>query len=364
MTDSRLAPGQPIRRERRMRSTAGLLFTVVLALSSSGVLPVVALAQVATATLQDSTAVRLQVVDSAQRAVTEAEVFVVQLNLTARTNANGVVLIRRSSHEAYDIRVRKAGFLPAFVRLAIGAEVASHVIVLRAIPTQLAPVVTEGRWQGLTVFVSDTALHPLARARVSVLGSGRSARTDTNGRAQMRLSAGSYLVHIERDSFAHTTIAVSVPNDSGREVAAWLRRRTADQRALEAVESRNLFDLDRRMLRASPSMSRYFTRAQLEAMGVQDMLQLARRWSSGAIGGECTVTIWEGGQPYGVPITAVYTNEVEFVELYLPSVALKTPPRGNTSLGGNRTRIMTAGSGVAAAIPACGNLGLMVWPRK
>lgn len=366
MTDSQSVLRCPIRGAARAPAMAKRLIATAIALCCSGVLSAVALAQVAPAatTPQDSLAIRLQVVDSAQRAVADAEVLIVQLKVTTRTNANGVALIGRSPHGVYDIRVRKTGYLPSVVRLTSGPEAASHVVVLRALPTQLVPIVTVAKWQGLTVFVSDTALHPLAGARVSVLGSGRSARTDISGRAQIRLSAGSYLVNIERDSFAHTATAVSVPKDSGREVAVWLHRRTADQRAIEAVELRNLFDLDRRMLRASPSMSRYFTRAQLEAMGVQDMRQLAGRWATGAIGGECTASIWEGGQPYGVPIGAVYTDEVEFVELYLPSVALKTPPRGNTSLGGNRTRIMTPGSGVAAAVPACGNLGLMVWPRK
>jgi hypothetical protein len=314
-----------------------------------------------TAAIQDTAALRLRVVDSAQRAIDGAELFVVQLNLFVRTDADGVALLRLSQDRAYDIRVRKLGYLPASVRLTIAEQVATKTIVLRELPTRLAPVVTVAGRQGLTVFVSDTALRPLGGARVSVRGSGRSTRTDANGRAQMGLPPGSYLVHIERNGFAHSTIAVSVPKDSSREVAAWLRVLEPGQRAELIVEARDLFDLDRRMLRASPSMSRYFTRRQLEEMGIEDMMQLARRWASGVIGGECTVPVQRSGR---VPITSVYTDEVEFVELYMPSTALKSMPRGNTSLGKNPTRILSGGSGVHLADPLCGNVGLIVWSRR
>jgi Carboxypeptidase regulatory-like domain len=316
------------------------------------------------AVVQDTSLVRVRVTDTTLRVIEGAEIFVVQLGSTVRTGIDGVAVFPRSASGHYDLGIRKLGFLPASMRIDLTAATPMHTIVLRAIGVRLPPVVTTATQQGLTVIVSDTLLRPLKGARVSARGSGRSARTDAQGRAQIDLSAGSYLVQVQRDSFAQTLIAVNIPKNAGREIAVWMSELRPDQRAQQTMEATRLFDLDRRMLRASPSMSRFYTREQLEELGITDMAHLAAQWASGLISGLCSVTMLEGAGTYQLPLASVYTSEVEFVELYMPSIALKTTPRGNTSLGGNRTRYMTAGSGVHAARKECGNVGLHVWSRR
>ncbi len=313
---------------------------------------------------QDTSIVRVRVTDTAARVIDGAEIFVVQLNSTVRTGIDGVAVLPKSNVGYYDLGIRRLGFLPASMRIDLAAATPIHSIVLRTIAVRLPPVVTTATRQGLTVIVSDTLLRPLKGARVSARGSGRSARTDAYGRAQMDLTAGSYLVQVQRDSFAQALIAVNIPQNAGREIAVWMSVLRPDQRAQQTMEATRLFDLDRRMLRASPSMSRFYTRAQLEELGITDMFSLAARWASGRISGLCSVTMLEGAGMFGFPIASVYTSDVEFVELYMPSTALKTTSRGNTSLGGNRTRFMTPGSGVHFTSKECGNVGLLVWSRK
>jgi hypothetical protein len=310
---------------------------------------------------QDTGTLSLRVVDAESRPLAEADVFVVQLNASYRTDNNGQLRIGNVPLGVYDVGIRKVGFLPAATKVTVGEGGEVQAVALVAFTTRLTPMVTVASRVGLSGVVADTALRPLAKSRVNVRGSGRSVTTDSAGRFFIPLRPGSYMVQV---TYAHEMVAVSIPKDSGREIAVWLRPMTKEKKAQQIVEEVRLFELDRRMLRASGTMTRYFTRAQLEALGITEMIQLARRWASRSIEAECQVSIEEGARPYRVPITSVFTDEVDFVEMYLPTIGLQSKPRGNTSLSGRPTTIMTAGSAVNAASPSCGNVGLMVWPRR
>jgi hypothetical protein len=313
---------------------------------------------------QDTGTLNLRVVDGEGGPLAEADVFVVQLNSSYRTDANGQLRIGSVPYGIYDVGIRKIGFLPAATKVTVGDVGEVATVALVSFRMRLTPMVTVASRIGLSGVVADTALRPLAKSRVRVRGSGRSVTTDSAGRFFIPLRPGTYMVQVTRDTYAHEMVAVTIPKDSGREIAVWLRPMTADRKALQIVEEVRLFELDRRMLRASGPMTRYYTRAQLESLGITDMTQLARRWATGVIAAECLVSIEEGARPYGVPITSVFTDEVDFVEMYLPSIGLQSQPRGRTSLTGRPTTIMTAGSAVNLAKPSCGNLGLIVWPRR
>jgi hypothetical protein len=292
----------------------------------------------------DTTAVlTARIVDNAGAPVADAEVFVVQLDRRVRTGSDGVFVVRPVQPGRYDIGVRRLGYLPRSAQLLASAQPTREDIQIVAFTTRLAPVVTAASRGGLSGVVSDTALRPLARALVRPAGSGRTVRTDSAGRFFIALKPGNYLVGVERDSFARQTLAVTIPKDSGREIAVWLSPRDQTKRAEAIMEEVRIFDLDRRMIRSARQSSHYFTRDQLLALGITDMSRLARRWANGSITADCVIDVMnDGGRPYRVPLNSVETESVEFVELYQTSSVRRT-------------------NGTA---PFCGHLRLMIWLRR
>lgn len=315
-------------------------------------------------TQDSSSLLAIRVVDQNGAPVDAAEILIVKPGRRLRTDAAGLAVVPIAVG-SYALEIRRLGFLPRTVSVATvsssGAAVAIRMVRLES---KLAPVLTRSSRLGLSGFVSDTALRPLDKAKVHVAGGGRMVKSDDSGRFHMDLKSGSYLVHVEADSFVRQIVAVNIPKDSGRELAIQMPRITKENRAAFIVESVNLFELDRRMLRASPSMTRYFTRDQLMALGIVDMADLVRRWATRSVQAECSVSVTESGSPYAMPVGSVQTIDVEFVEVYLPSVALKSSPRGQTSINNNTTRFTSQSSGVHLANRSCGDVGVIVWPRK
>ncbi len=304
-----------------------------------------------TAAQESAAVLTARIVDGTGKPVPDADVFVVQLDRTVRSGQNGVFRLAPVPAGRYTAGVRKVGHLPASATLNAAVGATPVDIELIALTTRIAPVITTARRGGLSGVVSDTALRPLARAQVKPAGSGRAVQTDSTGHFFIDLRPGTYMVSVVRDSFARQTLAVTIPPDSGREIAVWLSPRDSRRRAEEAVEARRLFDLDQKMIRASRQSTRYFSRDQLVALGITDMFRLAIRWANGSITADCTVSIEnDGGASYGVPLNSVLTDDVEFVELYMRGAGQRAGARG-ASMG---------------SVPSarCGNLSIGVWLRR
>lgn len=350
--------GDPVTAVRKTARWALLLTGFVSAASSDS-------AQSAT---QPRGALGLRVVDADDRGVKDAEVYVVGVEARLRTQDDGRALLVGVREGHYEVAVRRVGFLPRRVTVPVTRDSTIYtVVVLVPTTTRLAPVVTAATRTGLFGTVSDTSLRALRGARVSVAGSGRSIRTDSAGRFFMSLRGGSYMLRVERDSFAIQTFAVTVPKDSGREVAVWLVPQSQRNRAVYAVEATRQFDLDQRMIRANPAASRFYTRDQLIALGINDMARLARQWATGGITALCLIQIMGtahvGG--YSVPLTSVITDEVEFVEVYFGG--------GSGGGGGSRRSRPGALSAKWNSVPmsptpsggtSCGYVAINVWPRQ
>ena len=72
---------------------------------------------------------------------------------------------------------------------------------------------------------------------------------------------------------------------------------------------------------------------------------------------------WRGciGTDYKLPLWALTTAELEFVEIYLPS---RTGGDASTSIGGHPTKFKTGTSMRPGAASGCGNLALVVWLKQ
>jgi hypothetical protein len=310
---------------------------------------------------QPAASLGVRVVDAAGQPLADAEVLVAQLDVRLRTTVNGTVRLQVDAG-SYVIGVRKIGYLPAGATLRASRDSTTYTVISLAVATtRLVPVVTNASRTGLSGFVTDTAFRPLDRVRVAVAGTGRTVRTDSTGRFHLAVRPGTYYLRIDRDSFAVQTVPVTVPRDSGREIAVWLVPEAKRDRGAAAVAAVRHFDLNQRLMWARPASSRFYTHADLVALGIRDMSSLMRRHAQGASTPSfCNITLMVGG-PNGsaVSLSSVVTDDAEFVEVYFTAPAA----RGSTSINGNAMRFGTASTMIPVGGAPCGYVAITVWPR-
>ena len=124
------------------------------------------------------------------------------------------------------------------------------------------------------------------------------------------------------------------------------------------VEGRDLFEMDQRMIREHGIGTRYYSREDLEKSGEQFLEGIARRVANGRTN-DCMVTV--GGTNHALPLWALTTAELEFVEIYLPS---RTGGGAPTSINGHPTKFKTVTSMRPGTSSGCGNLALVVWLKQ
>jgi hypothetical protein len=311
---------------------------------------------------QDSVllAVRGQVATTDGALLSGAEVSVVGTTWQSRTDAMGRFVIPVAHDSSYTVVVRRIGFAPVSQRIPTRGVGASPIIRLSPYATTLAPVVTAAPRKGLFGVVADSSHQPISQARISVMGSALRTQSDSSGAFSLLLTAGAWVLRVERPPYGEELVGVTVPSDSGRDVAIWLTR---TDRATAAVVASQRFDLNQRIMRQKGPSAHYFSRDGLLEKGILELSELVRQWANGSITADCLVTVYDPTR-YSVPLTALSTSDVEFVELYQASNVGGAQPRGRTSLSGNRTSFLTPTSERPGISSACGNLGLIVWLRK
>ncbi len=303
------------------------------------------------------------VTDTLGNPVDDVEVVLTELRRRARTQADGAFQFDNVPAGTYRVSARRMGYVVTSVEVSV-PEAGRHVeIRMTPIGYTIAAVTTIADIGGVSGVIADTASRPLKDVQVTALGAGKSVKTDSAGAFFIPLKAGQYMLRIERDGFSRQTKAVMIPENEGRKIAAWLVPRTGPP---NHIESNALFDLNQRIVRASPVSSKYFAREELVRLGLHDLSALARKWAQGSISHECEVAI--GGVPnLTIPLAMLLVSEVEFVEVYLPSnIAGAGPgPRGTTSLNNNPTKFTTpTGPPRLQGSRACGNISIVAWLRQ
>ncbi len=302
------------------------------------------------------------VVDEEGRPLPGVDVVLGSLNRRARTDSKGQFRIMGLAPGEYEVNVRRIGYAARnqLLRTSVFGGVVPEILLVPTSPT-LAPIVAAADRGGLFGIVADTGMRPVAGARVSVAGSGLNATTDSLGAFYVPLRPGSYLVYIDRKPFSRQLIGVTVPKSVGREIAVWLHQIPRKNAIVEAMQ---LFDLNQRIVGSSKASTRFFTRDALLEQGITSIDGLARRWAGAGITSMCTARL--GGQNnWSQPINQLQTDDIEFVEMYMSNAVGMQAPRGVTSIGGNRTTIMTeTGRGQPIVTRDCGNLSFIVWPRS
>lgn len=326
-------------------------------------------AQIPTLRLQGPKTLVGIVVDTAGVPIAGVEVILPEINWRTRSRTNGTFRFDSVPRNFIEVRARGVGLLGPDVRAVIGVSGGSVVIRMARL-TQLMPdVVTRAARGGLTGIVVDERFRPLRNVKVRALGGMSNTTTDSLGIFFMPLKIGRYMLRMDRDGFERQTLGVTVEDSTRQRVTAILREQEGRPNIIEGA---SLTELESRMIRSSPASTKYFSRDDLETLGILDLTAFARRWATGQVTNFCKVILGAsigmevpGGKrkPVVVPIDQLTTADLEFVELYLPTMIGKVRSSPNIRSGPKRVgKLEDAAQGEGAS--DCGNIRMIVWLRK
>ena len=292
--------------------------------------------------------------DTLGNPVDSVEVLIGSIQRRTRSGADGGFRFDDIKPGSYQVAARRPGYYPQANPVVVddkgGVVTFSLVPSVRALP----PVVTSVALGGLSGVTGDTAYNIVEGARISVVASDRRAVSDSMGRFYLPLKSGKYMVKVERSGYRSRLVTVTIPNDSGRRMTVWLTPATRGQNARDAMI---LDALEARLATRNPVWSSIHTREDINRLGIQDGVQLARiganSWT-GTMDDRCMAII-DGG-PARAPLWSIDAADVEMMETYVP----RPTPRAPNSIHGNAVT-------VAAAAPNddhCGRTKVYVWLRK
>lgn len=301
--------------------------------------------------------IRGTVVNADDRPIEDADVLLEQLRSHIRTSAAGRFAFIGVKNGKYTVVVRAIGYETQTVKLTVRDSIATVNVRMVRAPFSLPAKITTASRGGLSGVVADTGYHPLADVRVQVLGASLQAQTDSLGKFFLPVLPGRYLVRMDRNGFARQLIGVTVPENEGREIAAWMvPRRGSDNPQVGA----NLFDLNQRLMRTEPATAKMYSRQDIDKLGKRDVLTLIREVAGYPVASDCRV--WVNGGPLTKAIWELYSDNVEFVEIVeLPKTRQYGGPVGGSRDGLNITK-MPLLEGTKGG--DCKQTGIGVWTRQ
>ena len=291
------------------------------------------------------------VTDTLGNPVSDADVYITLLKRRVRTRDDGSFRFDKMRPGVYDVGARAFGYVARSYSVNVGDDGGSVYIRMIRLGSTLASMITTADRMGLSGVIGDTAFRAMSNVTVRVIGPELTTRTDSAGAFSLAVSPGHYLVELTRDGFARQVIGVTIPDNEGRKIAAWLVPQFGGVNPLEGA---NLFEMSQRVMRANPVWSRYYTREDLAKQGITEVRQVANRVAMRNVNPDCPVII-DGG-PRTLPLWQLAAGDVEFVELYTARPTRNTV----TSLSGLAQKITTSTSLVPTS--ECG-VSLVAWLR-
>lgn len=181
---------------------------------------------VAASTLQAQPAatgvIRGVVVDDGGKPIESAEVLLIQRRLRVRTSVDGAFFFDRLEDGKYNVEVRHIGYRPVTAKATVKDGTANVRLSMTRAPFSLPSVITMANRGGLSGVIADTGFRPLRGVKVSIQGARVLMETDSAGTFYAPVEPGRYLVVLRGKGFARQIISVTVPKDSGRQIAAWM----------------------------------------------------------------------------------------------------------------------------------------------
>ncbi len=244
------------------------------------------------------------------------EITIPQFQRRTSSRADGSFRFDDLRKRTYTVRARKIGYASQTLELKVDSLGGFGDFALWPIPRALPAVVTSAARGGLSGVVDDTVYHSVPGATVRVLGEGLSTPTDSAGEFFLPVRKGKYMVAITKPGFADKVVAVTIPADSGRRIAAFLQPSSGETPLREVW---NIPDLRSRMAWRDKARTGFYTREDMERLGVKwiaDAVHMGTNlmgWTT-APDDDCAVIV-DGG-PRTTLLSLLTIDEVESVEVY------------------------------------------------
>lgn len=307
------------------------------------------------------------VTDEVGMPIANADIIVEAIHRRVSARADGSFRIDSVPEGEYEIYARRMGYIGVKTAARVGENGAVVLVQLVQYRYTLPAVQTTAARGGLSGTIADAAFSPLANIRVSVVGGSGKARTDARGTFFLPLAPGSYVIQLDGSGYVKQLVGAQVPADSGRQVAAWMERQVGKA---DPVRSRNLFDLEQRLIRGSRTRLRIVTRDDMARLGTRTVLQLANLTAVRPMAPDCLVSV--NGGPDVVPLWLLDADDIEFVELsttrpFTSQLDGSSIARGPTSIYGSperfSTRIDWDNASPTSAGASCG-MRMVAWMRQ
>lgn len=263
------------------------------------------------------------VMDSEHTPIEGATVLIREPRRQARTRADGRFQIDSLAPGTYELTVRRIGHQVAIQSYMVydGGGVARFCLIPE--PRGLAPMITSVARGGLGGVVGDTGYKMLSGAEIVAVAGGARTVTDSAGGFFLPLKPGSYAIQVKKEGFGTQLLSVTVPADSGRQIAVWLGAPPRNARRIAAaIEDSMKF----RLMTARPNSSRLISSEAL-MRNPTDLAKTVQASIVVPVSDSCDAVI-DGG-PFKMPLSVIDKEEIAVMEVYASGPARDRPTSVN-----------------------------------
>jgi hypothetical protein len=275
------------------------------------------------------------VMDSGHDPLEGASVFIRNPKRQARTSASGYFRLDSLAAGTYEVTVRMIGHEIAMQSYTVSDSGGVARFCLVSEPRALAPIITAVPRGGLSGVVGDSAYQMVSGAEVRAVTGGAHALTDSAGGFFLDLKPGTYPITVKKEGYGIQLLSVTIPRDSGRQIAVWLTSPPKNARRIAAAIEDSMKFRMTFLYRAA-----HFKLLSSEELmrNPADILTTVQGATVTAVSSKCEAIV-DGG-PYQVPLYTIDKSEIAAMEVYVK----RESSRGPTSINPGGTAGGSGGS--------------------
>lgn len=287
------------------------------------------------------------VMDTAHRVLEDVDVITRDPMRRVKSDVRGRFQIADVKAGTIEVTVRKIGYEIAIQSIAVTDSGGVARFCLIPEPRALPAVISSVARGGIGGVVGDSTYNMVAGAEVRAIAGGEHAITDSAGGFFLDLKSGTYALTVKKEGFGTQVVSVTIPKDSGRQIAVWLasppRNPIHLAQALEDMHTRILLAKQGSPFDApgSPNRMRLISSEQIAKVN-GDLAAALGAYAGKPFHPNLCEAVIDGG-PYTLPLGMIDKSEVAFAEVYLEKEArggVTSIPDGRKSTTGMNAPMM------------------------